>query len=139
QLQDHCPEGLDAQGLPIRLRIAPGGWAAQAYTVKALRRGELRFTGVSVRIESRLGLWQSQRRVARESVVRVYPNFAALTKYALLATDHRLSQIGVLQRRRRGEGLDFHQLRECREGDSLRQIDWKATARTRKLISREYQ
>jgi uncharacterized protein (DUF58 family) len=70
--------------------------------------------------------------------VRVYPNFAALTRFALLATDHRLSQLGILQRRRRGEGLEFHQLREYREGDAQRQIDWKASARMRRLVSREY-
>ena len=43
------------------------------------------------------------------------------------------------QRQRRGLGLEFHQLREFREGDSLRQIDWKATARQRTPIAREYQ
>jgi uncharacterized protein (DUF58 family) len=53
--------------------------------------------------------------------------------------DNRLSQMGILTRRRRGEGLDFHQLREYRLGDSPRQVDWKATSRMRKLISREYQ
>jgi uncharacterized protein (DUF58 family) len=62
-----------------------------------------------------------------------------LTGYALLATDNRLSDVGILQRRRRGEGLEFEQLREYREGDSLRKIDWKASERMRKLISREYQ
>jgi uncharacterized protein (DUF58 family) len=35
--------------------------------------------------------------------------------------------------------MEFHQLREYREGDSLRQIDWKATARMRRPISRDYQ
>jgi len=60
-------------------------------------------------------------------------------KYTLLATDQRLNQMGILRKRRRGEGLDFHQLREYRDGDSLRQIDWNATARIRKLISRDYQ
>jgi uncharacterized protein (DUF58 family) len=45
----------------------------------------------------------------------------------------------VLKRRRRGQGLDFHQLREYREGDAERQIDWKASARIGRLISREYQ
>jgi uncharacterized protein (DUF58 family) len=44
-----------------------------------------------------------------------------------------------LRRRRRGSGSDFRQLREYREGDAQRQIDWKATSRLRKLISREYQ
>ena len=71
--------------------------------------------------------------------MKVYPNFAAVAKYALLATDQRLSQLGVLKKRRRGEGLEFHQLREYRVGDASRQVDWKATSRMRKLISREYQ
>jgi uncharacterized protein (DUF58 family) len=53
--------------------------------------------------------------------------------------DNWLSQLGVRQRQRRGQGLEFHQLREFREGDSLRQIDWKATARQRTPIAREYQ
>jgi uncharacterized protein (DUF58 family) len=71
--------------------------------------------------------------------VRVFPNFREIARYALLATDHRLSRMGVRPRQRRGEGSDFHQLREYRAGDSLRQIDWKATSRIRRLISREYQ
>lgn len=71
--------------------------------------------------------------------VRVYPDFAAVARYALLATDNRLSQLGIRRRQRRGEGLEFHQLREYRQGDALRQIDWKATSRLRKLVSREYQ
>jgi len=53
--------------------------------------------------------------------------------------DNWLNQLGVRQRQRRGLGLEFHQLREFREGDSLRQIDWKATARQRTPIAREYQ
>ena len=41
--------------------------------------------------------------------------------------------------RRRGEGIEFHQLRDYRDGDSMRSIDWKATARVSRLIAREYQ
>ncbi|MGB3916869.1 MAG: DUF58 domain-containing protein, partial [Thiothrix litoralis] len=59
--------------------------------------------------------------------------------YALMATDHHLSHMGIMKKRRRGEGQDFHQLREYRAGDSLRQIDWKASSRMRRPISREYQ
>ena len=83
--------------------------------------------------------WQISRRSGTASPVRVYPNFRALAKYTLLATDNRLSQIGVLQVRRRGEGMEFHQLREYRQGDAQRAIDWKATSRTQRLIAREYE
>ncbi len=47
--------------------------------------------------------------------------------------------VGAHLKRRRGEGTEFQQLREYRTGDSLRQIDWKASRRALKLISRDYQ
>jgi uncharacterized protein (DUF58 family) len=69
----------------------------------------------------------------------VYPNFRAVSRYSLLAAANRAGELGVRRRPRRGEGLEFHQLREYRQGDSLRQIDWKATARLRRAVSREYE
>lgn len=136
---DHHPPGFETAGLPRRVTLPAHGWAELRYAVRPVERGVARFGPVETRIASPLGLWQRTRFLGEGCEVRVYPNFAALTGYALLATDNRLSQIGVLQRRRRGEGLEFHQLREYREGDVPRQIDWKATARTVKLVSREYQ
>src|SRR3546814_16768334 len=55
-----------------------------------------------------------------------------------LSAEQASRMVGAHLKRRRGEGTDFHQMREYRIGDSLRQIDWTATARARKLISREY-
>ena len=66
-------------------------------------------------------------------------DFARLYGAELMAVDHWLNQIGVRGGQRRGLGLEFHQLREFRDGDTLRQIDWKATARKRTPIAREYQ
>jgi uncharacterized protein (DUF58 family) len=86
-----------------------------------------------------LGLWSDKRLLNVTDHTRVYPDFARLYGGQLLAVDNWLSQLGVRQRQRRGLGLEFHQLREFREGDSLRQIDWKATARQRTPIAREYQ
>jgi len=71
--------------------------------------------------------------------VRVFPNFAAISRYTLLAANDQLSQLGVRRLHRRGAGAEFHQLREYRHGDELRRIDWKATSRLRKPIAREYQ
>ncbi len=139
---DHHPVNAMVEGLPLVLAHAqalPAGRSAQVcYRFTPLQRGDVRFAGCDLRITAPLGLWERKHFFAVVSEVRIYPNFAAIMRYTLLATDNRLSQIGILQRRRRGEGLDFHQLREYREGDSQRQIDWKATARARKLISREY-
>ena len=136
---DHHPATFRARGLPLRVRVPAGAVAELAYVARPLARGEHVFGELELRVASPLGLWQRRLRAGEPWPVRVYPNFAAISGYALLATDHRLSRIGVLQRQRRGEGLEFHQLREYREGDVQRQIDWKATARRMKLVSREYQ
>jgi len=119
--------------------VAARGWVELTYRLRAESRGDLHFGAVDVKVDSPLGLWQRRVRVGSPAVLRVYPNFAALSRYALFATDHRLSQMGVLQRRRRGEGLDFDQLREYHEGDAQRKIDWKASQRFARLISRDYQ
>ena len=139
QLFDHYPPECSLEDLPRDLTIPAGGWAEFSYRLRPTSRGDLHFGAVELRINSPLTLWQRRVRVGEPSLLRVYPNFAALTRYALFAIDNRLSQMGILQRRRRGEGLDFDQLREYREGDSQRKIDWKASQRMQKLISRDYQ
>jgi len=139
EIHDHHPASLEAEGLPRAVALAAGGWTELRYLVRAIARGEARFGRAEARLASPLALWQVTRRAGEEAPVRVYPNFQALARYTLLATDNRLSQIGVLQVRRRGEGTEFHQLREYRQGDPQRAIDWKASARTARLIAREYE
>jgi uncharacterized protein (DUF58 family) len=136
---DHYPLQSDIQDLPLTMNIAPHTRAEMTYQIRFNNRGEQTFSGVDLLIDAPWKLAQRRMFIPNEFTVRVYPNFAAIAKYALLATDHHLSQIGIRHRRRRGQGLEFHQLREYREGDALRQIDWKTTSRLRKLISREYQ
>lgn len=136
---DHFPPQLQASGFPLRLGLAAGEFAEPLYAVTATERGKLHFPCLQVRVLSPLQLWWHDLKLPVVSATKVYPNFAAVAQYALMATDHHLSHLGILKKRRRGEGQDFHQLREYREGDSLRQIDWKATSRMRKPVSREYQ
>jgi uncharacterized protein (DUF58 family) len=139
RLFDHHPAAAEIRGLPRTLRVAVGGWAEASYALRPLERGEHHFGHVQLLLGSPFGLWWRNCMRAEAQAVRVYPNFAEVAKYTLFATDHRLSQLGIRKRRRRGEGLEFHQLREYREGDPLRQIDWKATSRLKRLISRDYQ
>ncbi|HET7197212.1 MAG TPA: DUF58 domain-containing protein [Burkholderiales bacterium] len=139
EVYDHHPQSFECRGLPRRVALAPAQWAELSYEARPVARGEATFAPAELRLFSPLRLWQVARRAGDSTAVRVYPNFQALARYTLLATDNRLSQIGVLQVRRRGEGMEFHQLREYRQGDAQRAVDWKATARSGKLISREYE
>ena len=139
EIFDHYPQQMDVKGLPVSVSIAAQQYADIQYKLIATERGKFIFPLIQLHLCSLLGLWQRNIKLDVVNETRVYPNFAALSQYALLATDNNLSQMGIIKKRRRGEGQDFHQLREYREGDALRQIDWKATSRSMKLISREYQ
>ena len=139
QLFDHYPLEVTATGFPLAVSLNPQQFVDAYYEITAIERGKLSFPTLQMRVLSPQKLWWHDRKLALLSEVKVYPNFAAVAQYALLAVDNHLSHLGIMKKRRRGEGQDFHQLREYREGDSLRQIDWKASARMRKPISREYQ
>lgn len=139
-LYDHYPTHSEVRHMPrTSLHIQGGKEITIPYEINPQERGIAKFSDLQIRTHSPFRLWTRQRRIHIPQEVHVYPNFAAVAKYALLATDNKLHLMGVKKRRRRGEGMEFHQLREFRDGDSLRQIDWKATSRLKKIISREYQ
>ncbi len=139
ELYDHHPGNVSTQGLPQRLTIRPGEHAVVRYRLCPTRRGELQFQHTQLHILSPMGLWWRNQLLTNISSIRVYPNFAVIAKSLQLSTANQLTLLGIHPFRYRGEGQDFHQLRGYRQGDPLKQIDWKATARIRKLISREYQ
>lgn len=136
---DHHPESFSVEGQPREIDVRAGHFTDLEYRVRPTRRGAYSFPGVQLRIASPLGLWWRQRFVELPADVRVYPNYSTISKLLAYEVDNRLQLAGVRLSRRRGEGIEFHQLRDYREGDSLRAIDWKATARMSRIIAREYQ
>jgi uncharacterized protein (DUF58 family) len=139
KVHDLHPAGFQVRGLPWELELGPSDGRFRDYRVRARERGDYELKGCHLRLSSPMGIWTQTGTISLPAIVRVFPNFAEISQYTLLATSDRLAQLGIRVRRRRGTGAEFHQLREYRRGDSLRQIDWKATSRVRKLISREYQ
>jgi len=70
--------------------------------------------------------------------ISVVPSIVGAGRYRLLAAQHRLRTAGQRVIRRRGGGTSFANLRDYVAGDDPRHIDWKATARRHRLISREF-
>ena len=138
-VHDLHPARCTVEGQPARVVLPPGEEATVSYRLRPEHRGELRFAGTDVRLDSPLRLWQRKVRIALPDAVKVYPDFRAeRSRDALLGA--RAGQAdGALRLARSGGDGEFHQLREYRDGDSLRQIDWKASTRAGKPISRDYQ
>jgi uncharacterized protein (DUF58 family) len=139
QMFDHHPDSFVARSLPLQIVVGAGRFVTASYRVRPTQRGAVAFAGCELRIASPLHLWWRRRFMPVQTPVRVYPNYSTISKLLAYEVDNRLSLAGIRLSRRRGEGIEFHQLRDYREGDSLRSVDWKATARMQRLIAREYQ
>lgn len=136
--QDEPPEPCATDGLPFVMSLAPLKARYRVYYVEPHHRGTTQFNDIYLRSTSRLGFWTffDQRHAARQ--IKVYPDIQAVHGIELLARRNRLAEAGLKLSRLRGRGTEFDRLREYRREDEFRHIDWKATARQRQVISREY-
>lgn len=139
RLFDGLPEVAETNELPIDAKLPGRRQVDLSYECAILRRGPAEFGVSFLRRASPLGLWWIGARLGEAETVKVYPDYEQPVRLALLAMDHRSEPMGIHKRSRVGMSREFHQLREFHEGDSLAQIDWKASSRHRELISREFE
>jgi uncharacterized protein (DUF58 family) len=118
--------------------VGPGAETVVPFTFVARERGSWPLGPVVLRIEGALGLVQRSLRFEPTDSILVTPSLAGVRHLRLLAVQHRLRDAGIRSIRRRGEGSSFASLREYAVGDDPRHVDWKATARRQKLMTREY-
>ncbi|MGQ3054187.1 MAG: DUF58 domain-containing protein [Roseateles sp.] len=139
QVFDELDPLFDFEGLPQRLRMAAQSRRTLKFHATARRRGVVVLGLTQVLWRSRAGAFEVRERMGQAQPLRVYPNFAALARYAWLSGDRRLAQIGIKNFVQRGLGTDFRQLAEYKRGDPLRHLDAKASLRLRRPVVREYQ
>lgn len=109
------------------------GTGRDAVTLLPVRLGVQRWPTLQARVLGRFGLAWWTRTLAPDRELSVAPD--------TLRTPRRRpsgKQTGMRPRRTVGAGSELHQLRSYVPGDALARIDWKASARTRKLITREF-
>mgnify|MGYP003639111789 CR=1 FL=1 len=135
---DGIPADVETDQMPWKGAIPRRGYLRVSYSVKPLKRGQLEFGEAHLLRASPLRLWNLSSHAAHPEVIRVYPNYEPIIEYSLLALEHMETKTGIKYRNRQGMSREFHQLRDYQDGDVLNQIDWKATARRRELISRQY-
>jgi len=131
-------EGGLCDELPLRLDLGPGQTEARRLSVRSSDRGPKTIGDHVVRIPSRLGLWTRQLRLPAEDEVHVYPDLMAARRYELWAKLDRSHSLSRLSRVRGGD-TEFERLRDYTQDDELRRVDWRASARRRRLTVRDFQ
>jgi uncharacterized protein (DUF58 family) len=85
-----------------------------------------------------LGLVARQSVLDTDEAVRVYPDLLTLGSQESILGAAVSRQLGRRQDKLRGEGREFHQLRDYVPGDDIRSLDWKKFAHRGRLTVREY-
>lgn len=130
---------------PGRLLARPTGWVmhltgeqpcqAQA-SCWPIRRGKLELQRVELHTDFPFGLLRRVVVFHMPEEVLILPRIRRVTRQAMTAVT-RLDAGGYNQLDKEGGTEEFYSLRRYRKGDSLKVIDWKHTAKTGKLLSRE--
>lgn len=137
-LSDGCPEALQASSLILRASLAPGEQRELTYGVLPQVRGPVHFGPTELRVEGRLGMAERRVRISIPGELRVHPDLRTLRRDGLRARRSLLLSEGSRRTRSPGRDGDFERLRDFVAGDDLRHVDWKATARLQRPITRLY-
>ncbi|MGA2263145.1 MAG: DUF58 domain-containing protein [Acidobacteriota bacterium] len=114
--------------------IPPGEVRAELITQSFDRRGRYHLEGMRLSTEFPFGFFRRGERVSVSGEVLVYPSIREISSDL-----HLLPFLpGKLEGKRPGHGESLYAIRMYREGESARLIHWKATAKTGKLMAREY-
>jgi uncharacterized protein (DUF58 family) len=138
-LFDQMPAGVETdEDSSIRFTLEPRQATELRRGIRGVARGRRTFGRVVLRVNGPIGLIERTLSYFPDDSVLVTPSLAGVRRYRLLAVQRRLRDAGIRSVRLRGEGTSFASLRGYSIGDDPRHIDWKATAKRRTLITREY-
>jgi uncharacterized protein (DUF58 family) len=107
-------------------------------TVRAIKRGAVRVGGGRLRHRSRLGLWVLERPITAQQEVNVVPDLEDLKSREFLIGPRMFQIQGFKAVRRPEKEGEFDSLSKYTPGMDLRKIDWKASAKNRRLLSRTF-
>ncbi len=136
---DEIPEQFQVRNFAIKRKLAPSSSSSLQYELRPVERGEYHFGRLNVYASSVLGL-VSRRFISDDrAMIPTYPSFIQLKKYDLLAISNNLQQYGIKKIRRIGHTMEFEQIKDYVQGDDIRTINWKATAKKNHLMVNQYQ
>lgn len=136
QLADDPPPALLSDSLTFSATLYPGQVYQHRIRLMPALRGQTELGSMMLRRETRLGLARVQHEVLSPVPIQIVPCLHA--PFTLRSTGHTATG-SVVRHLHASQGTEVMQLRTYTPQDSLRTLDWKATARHRKPIARQFQ
>jgi uncharacterized protein (DUF58 family) len=106
-----------------------------SYAIDPAPRGRYTLETAELRIDDPLGLAESRTQLGRTDTLLVYPRVYELdglfTDAGVAGGDEGRALL------HRTAGYDLHSIRDFQQGESLRRVHWRSTAKRRKLMVKE--
>ncbi len=138
-LPHRLPPAIDAVDLDgaVLGTLRPGKPHTVRVDLRCTRRGLYALPGYRVQTDFPFGLLRAYTAVPARQAVLVTPHWTLLRRMELPI--RRSEQPGgAALATARGEAMEFIGNREFREGDNIRDMDWRASARLDRLVVREF-
>ena len=114
--------------------LRPGTTSSSKFEITSLKSGRFRISGLTLTFTDSRGLFTGEANYEQADWVEVYPSVR--TKAPI--TPLRLYGGGPEVFRKDPAGMDYAGVRQYAPGDEHRRIEWKATARLRTLMVKEF-
>lgn len=133
-LRDGFPQEFKVDQDTLEVNLPANSTREEAYIISPDSRGEYEWGDIHVRQLGKLGLAWRDWKIPALQKVTVYPDLIGLKELSVRLT---IENTGAMrQARRLGNGTEFAELREYSQGEDIRLIDWKATARRYRPVVR---
>jgi len=119
-------------------QVAPGSSTGTRSTQVFLNRGVYPLEQLTLATDYPFGLFRKERDVPAPGEILVWPRIDLRVRIPAGAAGRRQRRTEASGNSERGARGEYRSLREYRPGDDLRDIHWKATARTGRAVIREY-
>jgi uncharacterized protein (DUF58 family) len=123
---------LEPQEVTLRRR---GHELVARYMLPSVPRGRYRFAGARAIFEDPFGLFHAESPAGGRATLLVYPRLVELERLFSEAGGTSLEGGRLLLQRT--SGFELHSVRDYAEGESLRKVHWRTTARRGRLMVKE--
>nr|WP_211333229.1 DUF58 domain-containing protein [Maribacter vaceletii] len=136
---EELPMQFQQRDFNITASIAANKKEQLSYTVRPTERGEYIFGKLHVYTATKIGFAMRRFSFGESQMVKTYPSFLQLKKYDLISLNQSSLQFGIKKIRRIGNSFEFEQIKEYVQGDNIKDINWKATAKRNHLMVNQFQ
>ncbi len=139
EIIDEIPIQFQKRDFLKNITVPPKSAVDFQYSLRPVERGEYIFGSLHVYTMTKVYLVKRRYSFDTAAMVKIYPSFIQMKKYDFLAIDNKLTLFGLKKIRRIGHTMEFEQIKEYVNGDDIRTINWKATAKHGNLMVNQFQ